>query len=195
MIAPKKTVNNLITWRFILVCVVLVFVFVTLMARAAYLQVIEPDKAREENEKRTVRVEKLKVQRGMIFDRNGNELAISVPVVSVYADPLALDKELAKRVLKTAKKSGENVDALEKNEVELTHRKRELYQNDMRWRELADVLQEDNTEINGKLRANTSRRFVYLKRQVTPAVANYIDDSEIARYPSPRRIKTFLPKW
>ncbi|MFC0117808.1 penicillin-binding transpeptidase domain-containing protein [Pseudoalteromonas xiamenensis] len=179
MIAPKKTVNNLITWRFILVCVVLVFVFVTLMARAAYLQVIEPDKAREENEKRTVRVEKLKVQRGMIFDRNGNELAISVPVVSVYADPLALDKELAKRVLKTAKKSGENVDALEKNEVELTHRKRELYQNDLRWRELADVLQEDNTEINGKLRANTSRRFVYLKRQVTPAVANYIDDLKL----------------
>ncbi|WMN61238.1 penicillin-binding transpeptidase domain-containing protein [Pseudoalteromonas xiamenensis] len=179
MIAPKKTVNNLITWRFILVCVVLVFVFVTLMARAAYLQVIEPDKAREENEKRTVRVEKLKVQRGMIFDRNGNELAISVPVVSVYADPLALDKELAKRVLKTAKKSGENVDALEKNEVELTHRKRELYQNDLRWRELADVLQEDNTDINGKLRANTSRRFVYLKRQVTPAVANYIDDLKL----------------
>ncbi|MFC3033054.1 penicillin-binding transpeptidase domain-containing protein [Pseudoalteromonas fenneropenaei] len=180
MIAPKKTVNKLITWRFVLVCSVLVMVFITLVARAAYLQVIEPDRAREENEKRTVRVEKLKVQRGMIFDRNGNELAVSVPVVSVYADPLALDKALTKTVLKQAKKAGEDVVALEKDSTALAERKHMYYQNDLRWRELADVLQLDSQEIDSRLRADPSRRFVYLKRQVTPAVANYIDDLSLA---------------
>lgn len=94
---PKQKTQSIITWRFALVCGVMLMVFMTLVARAAFLQVIEPDKAIKENEKRTVRVEKLNVQRGMIFDRNGKELAVSVPVVSVYADPLAIDKALAKK--------------------------------------------------------------------------------------------------
>ncbi|RJE76884.1 peptidoglycan glycosyltransferase FtsI [Pseudoalteromonas citrea] len=174
MMKPKNAPVNLITWRFALVCVVLVLVFVTLMARAAYLQVIEPDKARAENAKRTVRVETLTVQRGMIFDRNGKELAVSVPVVSVYADPLALDKSIAKKVLRAARKNGEDHKALALDEATLNERKIQWYAQDLRWRELADVLQIDNDKVDSRLRGNTSRRFVYLKRQVTPAVANYI---------------------
>ncbi|TMO67122.1 peptidoglycan D,D-transpeptidase FtsI family protein [Pseudoalteromonas aurantia] len=174
MMKPKSAPVNLITWRFALVCVVLVLVFVTLMARAAYLQVIEPDKARAENAKRTVRVETLTVQRGMIFDRNGKELAVSVPVVSVYADPLALDKSIAKKVLRAARKNGEDHKALALDEATLNERKIQWYAQDLRWRELADVLQIDNDKVDSRLRGNTSRRFVYLKRQVTPAVANYI---------------------
>ncbi|MBQ4851913.1 penicillin-binding transpeptidase domain-containing protein [Pseudoalteromonas sp. MMG012] len=174
MMKPKNTSVNLITWRFALVCVVLVLVFITLMARAAYLQVIEPDKARAENAKRTVRVEKLTVQRGMIFDRNGKELAVSVPVVSVYADPLALDKSIAKKVLRAARKKGEDHKALALDEATLSFRKQQWYEQDLRWRELADVLQIANDKVDTRLRDNTSRRFVYLKRQVTPAVANYI---------------------
>ncbi|CCQ10352.1 Cell division protein FtsI [Peptidoglycan synthetase] [Pseudoalteromonas luteoviolacea B = ATCC 29581] len=193
MIAPKKAVNNLITWRFVLVCVVLVLVFATLVARAAYLQIIEPDRAREESEKRTVRVEKLKVQRGMIFDRNGNELAISVPVVSVYADPLALDKALAERVIKNARRAGEDYKKLEEDLAQLTERKKQLYENDLRWRELADVLQENHDEVNTRLRANTDRRFVYLKRQITPAVANYIRDLNLAGIHLLDESKRFYP--
>jgi cell division protein FtsI (penicillin-binding protein 3) len=173
---PPKT---LITWRFALVCTVLVMVFITLMARAAYLQVIEPDQARQENAKRTVRVETLKVQRGMIFDRNGKELAVSVPVVSVYADPLALDKSLGKKVLRKARKDKEDHKALAENKEEMTYRKQVRYDNDIRWRELADVLQIDYQEVDERLRDNPARRFVYLKRQVTPAVANYISQLKL----------------
>ena len=118
--AKANSSKTLITWRFALVCTVLVMVFLTLMARAAYLQVIEPDHAREESAKRTVRVETLKVQRGMIFDRNGKELAVSVPVVSVYADPLALDKALGKRVISAARKNKEDHKTLAENEQEMT---------------------------------------------------------------------------
>lgn len=172
----KKPVNNLITWRFMLVCSVVLLVFVTLVSRAAYLQVIEPDKARSESNKRTVRVEKLHVQRGMIFDRHGKELAVSVPVVSVYADPKALHKSLRTKVLKQARKNGEDDKALAENTALLEQRISEYYKNDLRWRELADVLRIEPEKINGRLRDDASRRFVYLKRQVTPAVANYIGD-------------------
>ncbi|WP_404393093.1 penicillin-binding transpeptidase domain-containing protein [Pseudoalteromonas phenolica] len=177
--AKSNTPKTLITWRFALVCTVLIMVFITLMARAAYLQVIEPDQARQENAKRTVRVETLKVQRGMIFDRNGKELAVSVPVVSVYADPLALDKALGKKVLRKARKDKEDHKALAENEEEMTYRKQVRYDNDIRWRELADVLQIDYQEVDERLRDNPARRFVYLKRQVTPAVANYISQLKL----------------
>lgn len=177
--AKSSTPKTLITWRFALVCTVLVMVFITLMARAAYLQVIEPDQARQENAKRTVRVETLKVQRGMIFDRNGKELAVSVPVVSVYADPLALDKSLGKKVLRKARKDKEDHKALAENKEEMTYRKQVRYDNDIRWRELADVLQIDYQEVDERLRDNPARRFVYLKRQVTPAVANYISQLKL----------------
>ena len=172
----KKPVNNLIAWRFILVCAVIFLVFVTLVSRAAYLQVIEPDKARSESDKRTVRVEKLHVQRGMIFDRNGKELAVSVPVVSVYADPKALHKSLVSKVLRQARKNGEDQQTLRENVAELNKRTALYYKNDLRWRELADVLRIEPSKINTRLLDDPTRRFVYLKRQVTPAVANYIGD-------------------
>ncbi|RZM70328.1 peptidoglycan glycosyltransferase FtsI [Pseudoalteromonas rubra] len=174
MSPAKKTSVNLISWRFALVSVMLVLVFAALIARAAYLQVIEPDKARSENAKRTVRVETVRVQRGMIFDRNGKELAVSVPVVSVYADPKALDKALTKKVLRKARRNGEDTQALADNAAELSARKQAFYQGEVRWRELADVLQIKQQKIDKRLRDNPARRFVYLKRQVTPAVANYI---------------------
>jgi len=172
----KKPANTLSTWRFMLVCSVVLLVFVTLVSRAAYLQVIEPDKARSESNKRTVRVEKLHVQRGMIFDRHGKELAVSVPVVSVYADPKALHKSLVAKVLKQAKKEGEDHKALAKNKPLLQQRVALYYKNDLRWRELADVLRIEPKKITSRLRDDATRRFVYLKRQVTPAVANYIGD-------------------
>ena len=54
----------------------------------------------------------------MIFDRNGKELAVSVPVVSVYADPLAIDKALGKKVLRCAK-AGEDYKTLADDKAEL----------------------------------------------------------------------------
>ncbi|MCG9767359.1 peptidoglycan glycosyltransferase FtsI [Pseudoalteromonas sp. CO342X] len=170
----KQKTQSIITWRFALVCGVMLTVFMTLVARAAFLQVIEPDKAIEENDKRTVRVEKLNVQRGMIFDRNGKELAVSVPVVSVYADPLAIDKALAKKVLRKARKEGEDYKALEQNDAELKIRKQAWYDDELRWKELADVLRLKPENVDERLRGDPSRRFVYLKRQVTAVVANYI---------------------
>ncbi|TMN35958.1 penicillin-binding transpeptidase domain-containing protein [Pseudoalteromonas sp. S2755] len=170
----KQKTQSIITWRFALVCGVMLTVFMTLVARAAFLQVIEPDKAIAENEKRTVRVEKLNVQRGMIFDRNGKELAVSVPVVSVYADPLAIDKALAKKVLRKARKEGEDYKALEQNDAELKIRKQAWYDDELRWKELADVLRLKPENVDERLRGDPSRRFVYLKRQVTAVVANYI---------------------
>lgn len=73
--------------RFVFVVCCLGFIFCALVARAAYIQVVSPDRLVHESDLRTVRVSEDRVQRGNITDRNGVELAISVPVHTVWADP------------------------------------------------------------------------------------------------------------
>ena len=51
-----------------------------LMARTAYIQIIEPEMLKKQGDLRSLRVAANTVQRGSILDRNGAELAISVPV-------------------------------------------------------------------------------------------------------------------
>jgi len=74
-------------WRFQFVVVSLVLVFSIVVSRAAFLQIIQPDRLRIEGDNRTVRIKEGIVQRGMITDRNGEELAVSVPVQTIWADP------------------------------------------------------------------------------------------------------------
>jgi peptidoglycan synthetase FtsI (EC 2.4.1.129) len=82
----------LIQWRFGLVCVFIGLALAALVARAAYIQVIEPDRLRHEGDLRSIRTEKVPSARGMITDRQGEALAISVPVQAVWADPVTVFK-------------------------------------------------------------------------------------------------------
>lgn len=70
---------------------ILVGVFLTaaacLTGRVAYLAVTERDFLKEQGEARSVRVSAIPVHRGVIYDRHGEPLAVSTPVLSVWIDP------------------------------------------------------------------------------------------------------------
>jgi cell division protein FtsI (penicillin-binding protein 3) len=66
----------------------------SLMARAVHLQVFNRDFLNRQADSRHLRTEKITAHRGVITDRNGEPLAISTPVDSVWANP----KELAAAV-------------------------------------------------------------------------------------------------
>jgi cell division protein FtsI (penicillin-binding protein 3) len=66
----------------------------TLVARAVYLQVLNKDFLNQQADTRHLRTERISAHRGMITDRNGEPLAISTPVDSIWANP----KELARAV-------------------------------------------------------------------------------------------------
>ena len=74
-------------WRFLVVLAVIVMVFLVLAMRAAFIQVIEPDDLIQQGDSRTLRTRNMPTYRGLITDRNGVELAVSVPVRAIYADP------------------------------------------------------------------------------------------------------------
>jgi cell division protein FtsI (penicillin-binding protein 3) len=59
----------------------------SLLARAVHLQVLDKDFLNQQADKRHLRVETISAHRGTITDRNGEPLAISTPVDSIWADP------------------------------------------------------------------------------------------------------------
>ena len=66
----------------------------SLIARAVHLQVFNKDFLNQQADTRHLRVENISAHRGAITDRNGEPLAISTPVDSIWANP----KELAPAV-------------------------------------------------------------------------------------------------
>ncbi|MGL4827733.1 MAG: penicillin-binding transpeptidase domain-containing protein, partial [Vibrio sp.] len=138
-----------IRWRFYLLLFFVLVAFCSLVARVAYIQIIEPDNLIKEGDLRSIRAKTLQSARGIISDRNGEALAVSVPVEAVWADPVAIYKEGG------------------------------LVEKD-RWHALADVLGLDRQEMMKKIEDNRSRRFIYLQRQVSPAMAKYIRELKLA---------------
>ena len=74
--------------RLVLACFALVFV--GLVARAVHLQVFDEEFLTGQGEARHLRVEQIAAHRGTITDRNGEPLAVSTPVDSVWANPREL---------------------------------------------------------------------------------------------------------
>ncbi len=72
--------------RYFVLMVVLSSAFIALFVRAAYLQVDESEVLNNKADSRSVRNYDIATHRGLIMDRNGVELAVSVPAKSVWMD-------------------------------------------------------------------------------------------------------------
>lgn len=128
---------KLSAWRSFLLLSLLLLGLISLAGRAAYLQGMHNDFLQEKGELRYSRVIEMNADRGMITDRNGQILAISSPIASVYVDPKVV--KITPGQLK----------------------------------QLSDLLETNMAEIDGRIKRENSR-FVYLKRQVVPDIAEKI---------------------
>lgn len=63
-----------------------------LTAAVFYRQVVETEWLTAEGERRFVREREIPARRGMVFDRNGEPLAVSTPMKTVWADPRLLSQ-------------------------------------------------------------------------------------------------------
>jgi len=126
-------------WRARVLFALLMAGFLILLARAGYLQGINNNFLQQEGVARYGRVIELSAHRGNITDRNGEPLAISTPVESVWASPA---------------------------DVEATPQQ---------INRLAQVAGMNAVEVKKRL-LDTSRDFIYLKRQLPPDQAKKIMD-------------------
>ncbi len=86
--APRRQPNLCIRRRALLTALSLCFI--ALGVSVFYRQVVETEFLRGEGDRRYLRLGEIPARRGMILDRNGEPLAVSTPVESVWADPRQL---------------------------------------------------------------------------------------------------------
>lgn len=118
-------------------------VMAVLAGRSAWLQLYDREFLRGEGDARAMRESSISPTRGMITDRNGNELAVSVRMESVWLNPAHVLEQPG--VFATAE-----------------------------WQQLAAVVGLKPAELNAWVQARADKRFVYLKRQLDPSLAEYI---------------------
>jgi cell division protein FtsI (penicillin-binding protein 3) len=134
---PAQGLVRLPVWRARLVLMALAGGFAVLMGRAVYLQAVRTDFLQEKGDARYSRVLAIPATRGRILDRNGEALAVSTPVKSVWAIPADVEASGSQR------------------------------------RKLAALLSISLRELEKKI-SDTSKDFVYLKRQVPPETATAV---------------------
>ncbi|MGA9854430.1 MAG: penicillin-binding transpeptidase domain-containing protein [Gammaproteobacteria bacterium] len=83
-------------WRSVLVLGMLTLAAVALLGRAVYLQMLDNQFLKDQGSERHLRVVQIPAHRGMILDRNGQPLAVSTPVDSIWMDPQEISNALGR---------------------------------------------------------------------------------------------------
>lgn len=159
----KKTVK-LPGWRATVLFVLLLLCLIGLLGRAVYLQGIHNDFLQEKGSQRYSRVIEVSAHRGMITDRNGEPLAVSTPVESVWASP----------------------SDIKLNDV------KEARINEPQLKQLAQALGMRVSEVQGHL-ADSTRDFVYLKRQLPPEQSGMVASLNLPGVSMRREYRRYYP--
>ncbi len=172
-------------WRFYLMWAVVLLVFVALVGRAFYVQIVNHDFLQNKANANILRTEKLKAMRGVIYDRHGVPLAISTPVMKVVIDP---------RDYFDNKKLFEEITAeLEKNP---TSRKlqRQLPDKNLNLDELADAVGMDRQELKNKMNERPRSRYLVLQKEVPPQQAELILKRNFQGVYTEKNYKRYYPQ-
>ncbi|OGV74045.1 MAG: cell division protein [Methylophilales bacterium RIFCSPHIGHO2_02_FULL_57_10] len=116
-------------WRRRTLLIVVLMCFVVLLGRAVYLQGLHTDFLQQKGDARYSRTLKLSAHRGMMADRNGEALAISTPVESVWASPpdVTINPDQLKKLAQLLHvKPSEVGKKLENSEREFVYLKRRM---------------------------------------------------------------------
>lgn len=127
MSIAQTTVVKLPAWRRRLLLVLILFGYLVLLGRSVYLQGTHREFLQKKGDARYTRSMVLPAHRGNITDRNGDLLAISTPVESIWASPpdVKADKAQIKQLAKLLDLKVELVDKkLSHNEKEFVYLKR-----------------------------------------------------------------------
>lgn len=129
-----------------------------LFVRTGYLQVWNQEFLKNHGDARALRVVKVPASRGAIVDRNGEPLAISTPVSSIWANPK-----------KVAATKYPNLEVL------------------------AKYLQMDTQELMRILDNYSNKEFAYLKRRITPTLAQQVMALKIPGISTQKEYRRYYP--
>ncbi|MDM1244460.1 penicillin-binding protein PBP3 [Acinetobacter indicus] len=181
----QKSSLNVDMWRFYLMWGTVLLVFVALVCRAFYVQIINHDFLQNKANANILRTEKLKAMRGVIYDRHGVPLAISTPIMKVVIDPRDYfeAKELYDDTMAELAKDPNN------------HKlKRQLPNKNLNLDELADAVGMDRQELHQKMHERPRSRYLVLQKEVPPQQAELILKRNFQGVYTEKNYKRYYPQ-
>ncbi|WP_298218929.1 penicillin-binding transpeptidase domain-containing protein [Halothiobacillus sp.] len=158
-------------WRTVIVLGLFAVLALILVGRAVQLQVSEQGFYVQQGGDRQQRLQVIPAHRGMITDRNGDPLAISVPMDAVWVNPTELTRFYAARNTPSARK----------------------YVDQDPIKTLASLLKIPDASLRSLVADNRSKQFIYVQRQVRPSVAAAIRAARLPGVGLQREYQRFYP--
>lgn len=155
----KKTVEiqHSRAWRLWFVCIALTVIGAAIVVKLVSLYTYDKEFLQSQGDKRTIRTMQVPGHRGLITDRNGEALAVSAPVATVWANPKKIDIS------------------------------------DPKLKRLAKILGRKNQDVSGRIKQNINKGFIYIKRQISPDLAEQVIALNIKGINVDREYKRFYP--
>lgn len=153
----SKPTSNYSVRRKMLLGVILTSML-TLASRAVYLQVLDKEFLQDKGDLQHVGIVDVPAYRGQIKDRNGEPLAISTPVQSIWM----------------------NLRQLKDSEQDKV-------------KQMASILGMSDKDMQAFIKKEAGKRFVYLKRQINPDLAEKVKALEITGVYFERAFKRYYP--
>lgn len=155
--AASHAAGDFVVRRKLLLSTMLLAMLV-LVGRAVYLQILDKEFLQDKGDLQHVGVVSVSAYRGQIQDRNGEPLAISTPVQSIWVNPRQLKESEQEKIGQMGK-----------------------------------ILSIPDKELRALLKKEAGKRFVYLKRQINPAIAEKVKALEITGVYFEREFKRYYP--
>lgn len=154
-----KNKNNKTQYQFRRMVILTVFALAVggLFWRALDMQVFNQAFFKQQGDARHMRVVPISAHRGDIYDRNGEPLAISTPVDSIWANPKEMGADMSEATV------------------------------------LAKTLKLNAENLHRKLTKNSNKEFVYIVRQVPPAVGEKVKALNLPGIYLRREYKRYYP--
>ena len=159
-------------WRVAIVSGLFAVSALLLLGRAVQLQVSEQGFYVQQGGDRQQRAQVIPAHRGMITDRNGDPLAISVPMDSVWINPMELTKFYAQVAAGTVPKKTKDRDPIQT---------------------LAKFLAMPEASLQALVDSNRAKQFIYVKRQLRPSLADQIRAARLPGVGLQREYQRFYP--
>ena len=169
----KATASELPRWRLRAVMLLLATLMALLMWRLLELQVLDRKRGYEflqdRSDMQSVKIEEIPAHRGQILDRNGEPLAVSTPLVSIWVNPRETNPQDADSI--KAKKA-------------LAAR--------AQWGALARLLDMRQSELEDRF-ALRGKKFIYLRRHMMPGDAEAVLALKVPGVYGKREYRRFYP--
>ena len=161
----NKTISY--TLRLGFISGVMILAVAVLIGRAVQLQLIDQEMLQQEGNARYLREVEIPANRGTIYDRNEEPVAISTPVTSIWVDPPVF--------LEPTKKDTDPAKQL----ISVT--------------KLAQLLDTDSDDLRNKLESRKNKRFVYIRRRVPPHIGQAAANLDLRGLHVKKEYKRFYP--